>query len=167
MKRFSIEITEKEKPNHYLKDKVIIRLDSFLKFIELAKKLDLWDDLLATADMKCDKCGSFLVDLFTLDDVIEDVIEFIDSKDLEPEFESWENVYNAFTIVSPKLSEAWESIYDYGGNELTEVAIIFDSECSCNAVFVGKDEEETTKDDLIDFHDPNGKVFKWIGPKKI
>ena len=162
MKRFAVEITEDGSFNYEPEEKVIIEADCFRGFIEIAKRIDVWDDVLSNIPIQCDKCDSFIIDIFTFYDVIEDVIGFMESNEFKTEFESYESVYNRFFDLRDILGPEFGIIDD--SEESEEVAIIFDNKCPCNALFVGKAEQRAPTGSPDAFSYPDGKVTKWIGP---
>ena len=154
MKRFSIEIIEQGLSNFSLQDKVIISKEYCDSFFRSAYKLDLCYDIMENVSMKCATCNSYIVDLHVLYDVIEEVLASPDCKD----------PFNVFGRLQAKLEygfDWWGAGFDWWD---AEIAIILDRNCTCKQMFVGKPQEN--KDGQIDFHDPHGRVHKFIGPKR-
>ena len=154
MKRFSIEIIKQGLSNFSLQDKVIISKEYYTSFLRSAYKLDLCYDIMAKVSIKCATCNSYIVDLHVLYDVIEEGLGSPDCKD----------PFNVFGRLQSKLEQGydwWNVEFDWWD---AEVAIIFDRNCTCNQMFVGKPQE--IEDGQIDFDNPHGCVHKFIGPKR-
>ena len=146
IKRFSIEIIDHGLSDFYLEDKVVINKEYYVSFFRNAYKLDLCYDIMENVSIKCATCNSYIVDLYVLYDVIEEVLASSDCKDMF-----------IFTRIQDKLEygyDCWDA----------EVAIIFDRNCTCKQMFVGKPQEN--KDGQIDFDNPHGRVIKYVGPKR-
>ena len=156
MKRFSIEIIDHGLSKFNLKDKVIISKEYYTSFFRSAFKLGLCYDIMKNVSIKCATCNSYIVDLHILYDVIEEVLASPDCKD----------PFNIFGCLQDKLEQGydwWNVEYDWWD---AEVAIIFDRDCTCHQMFVGKPQEQEIEDGQIDFHNPHGRVLKYVGPKR-
>ena len=154
MRRFSIEIVEHGLSNFDLQDKVIIGKEHYISFFRSAYKLDLCYDIMENVSIKCAICNSYIVDLHVLYDVIEGVLASPDCKD----------PFNIFGCLQDKLEQCydwWNVEYDWWD---AEVAIIFDRNCTCHQMFVRKPEKN--EDGQIDFDNPHGRVYKYVGPKR-
>jgi hypothetical protein len=164
MKRFAIIITETGRDNFDLDEAILLKREHFVDFLRMARRIDVWDDVAATIPMTCDKCKSFTADYLTFYDAICEVLTFVDSEEFEKEFELWETMIGKLESIEERLREEYYEEDDFG--ESSEIAIIFDSKCTCNSLFTGGTEELETKKEVIDFSEQNGSVSKYIGPKK-
>ena len=63
-----------------------------------------------------------------------------------------------FNEPQPKI-DYWE--------EMPEIAIIFNTECSCNETFLGKPTPEAEPEDSDFGRRPGEKVIKWIPKKRL
>jgi hypothetical protein len=151
IKRFSIEIIDHGLSNFDLPYKAVVGREYYKNFIRGAKRLYLCYDFLEEAKlMECDKCHSFIVDLFALYNLIDEVLESPDFSDS----------FGIIWRVNEKLGEE----YYHFDEDSSEAVVIFDKHCSCNHMFVGEPEEK--KGDQIDFGMASGRVYKYVGPRR-
>jgi len=125
MNRIPIGITDRGLFNFDLRHIIIINKRDYAHFVCTAKRLDLCDEIMENISMECAICHSFIVDLFVLCGVIDEV----------PGFPDCEAIFRNIEIKD----EFWDA-------EFQEAAIIFDRDCSCNKTFVGKLREQEIED---------------------
>ena len=82
IKRFSTEIIDHGLSDFCLEDKVVINKEYYVSFFRNAYKLDLCYDIMENVSIKCATCNSYIVDLYVLYDVIEEVLASSDCKDM-------------------------------------------------------------------------------------
>jgi hypothetical protein len=153
IKRVSIEIIDHGLSNFDLPYKAIIGREYYNNFIRAAMRMGACYDVI-DIPIHCANCHSFVVELYPLYGLIEEVLE-------SPYFS------DSFGIISQCVEKLDEGYSDYLDDPLDvdepEVAIIFDRHCSCNHFFVGEPEEETGQ---IDFGMSSGRVWKYVGPRR-
>jgi hypothetical protein len=168
VKRFSIIVTETGRDNFDLDEHIILRKEHYEGIVSIAKRIDEWGYVTSNISIVCDRCKSFITDALEFGLLIVRLIEFIDSKEFENEFEKWETLFGKLEYIEEKLRIAYPEIDDT--DRTTEIAIIFDDKCACNYLFVGDKEEPEEKNQTPEIqkeYDKNIRILKYIGPKKI
>jgi hypothetical protein len=164
MGRFAIEISTSDEGYFEFENKVVLGRNHYLGFVRIASRIGLWDDIRENTYMECDDCNSFIADVITFYDVIQSVLEFVDSKQFEKEFGLWETTFNKWEAIKGRLEQEYAETDDTEDSK--EIAIILDGECMCNTQLVGKPKLTKTDEGAPDFGDRNGSVSKFVGPKK-
>jgi hypothetical protein len=165
MKRYPIEIVRSRKSVQKLKDRTQVSRKVYLAVLTLAKRIDLRDQIASQVEIVCCNCGSYALDFFAVTDLMDELVDYDWSEESEMDLALWEHVSGVWPQIEEDLAEAWYTVYDFGGNETTELAVIFNKECSCYPVFVGEPLEEPP-DEPDYLQDPNISVKRWVGPRQ-
>jgi hypothetical protein len=165
MKRYPIEIVRSMKSVQTLKDRTQVSKKVYLAVLRLAKRIDLRDQIASQVEMVCCNCGSYALDFFAVTDLMNELVDHDWPEESERDFALREYVANVWPQIEEDLAEAWYTVYDFGRSEPTEVAVIFNRQCSCYPVFVGEPLEETP-DEPHYLRDPNISIKRWVGPRE-
>lgn len=124
----------------------------------------LWDDVYSTIELVCARCGSFVIDVFTLYNITQTLLDDSVYEEFESDSIFCGIVARVMRVIDDNLAVAWDALYDDGNKEPTEVAVILNPDCCCYSLFVGEDPAEQVSDEPDYSLDRSITVVKWIGP---
>lgn len=168
MKKFVVEVTNNSEPYYEHKDrKVIISMQNYLGFIQLAKEVNIFDNLVKYINIQCEICKAFVIPIDVFYKTLKKMIDFLDNIDSKTESAALINNYDILCevigyLIQPVVltDEEYLKYFENGfkglnilsydgigvqtddnGNPLTyvsqEVAFIFNKKCNCYNILTG------------------------------